>query len=142
MQKEQDIDFKHLEETVALIVTKKELPYNKDLSFFGWDGRYELNSKKGALFERKYIHALNLLGLKSEPYNTDYDFIDFDQLLRLYEYAECILDLLYAHRHSDDVKRNIQQIIDLSDALNLAKKQKKEFDDTTIKNLQNCIRKG
>lgn len=140
MPKEQKINLQKLEEIIALIVTKKEDPSNKELSFFGWDDRYELRGKKGVIFDdfENKLSMLRAIGLQEEYWNVTYSFIDFDQLLSLYPYAKCMLDILEAHRHRDDIQRLFQQIKDVESALSSLHEQLKDIEKSTFNKVLTC----
>ena len=139
-EEEIKVDLKKLRELFALIVTKKEEPTNRDLSFFGWDDRYEFHGKKGTIFSITEIPMLNAIGLKEEYWNPSWRFIDFDQLLKLYQYAECALDAVDAFNHNENVQRVIQQINDLSNTLKLLAQQKKEYEKRTFNRVLTCMK--
>lgn len=136
------INIKRLEEIIALVITKVEEPKHKHLSFFGWDDRYELHGSKGVIFDTtKDLPMLRALGLKGEEWNVTYTFFGFDELLSLYPYAECILNVLEAHRHNDDVQRVAEQIKDLQSALSLANQQIKDAEHNTFHKVLACIKR-
>ena len=138
---EMKINLRELEGIIALIVFKKEEPNSIELALFGWDGRYEHQGKKGMIFDRPIIAMLNALGLKEEQLGTDKAFIDFDQLLSLYPYAECILNVLEAH-HTIDVQNIIEQIKELENMLTLARQQLKEAEHKTFHKILACKNSG
>lgn len=142
MPEEPKIDLGTLEETISLIVIKKEDPSNRDLSFFGWDGRHELAGKKGAIFDDFHgaVSMLRYLGLKDIYWNVTYRFFDFDQLLTLYPYAKCILDILESYRHRTDVQDLKTQIKELKDAITFAQKQTKDIEKDTFNRVLTCIK--
>lgn len=141
-EEESKINLKKLEEIIALIVTKVEEPKNRNLSYFGWDDRYELHGKKGAIFDTtKASPMLQALGLKGEEWNVSYRFFGFDELLALYPYAECLLNVLEAHRHNESVQRATEQIKDLQSALSLANQQIKDAEHNTFHKILVCIKR-
>lgn len=140
-EEDKKIDLKKLKELVALIVTKKEDPTDRHLSFFGWDDRYELEGKKGATFSHSEVAMLNAIGLKEKYWNISYVFIDFDQLLSLYPYSECLLDTLEKYFHRTDVQRLTSQIADIESALSISKKQLKDFERIAFNKVLVCIKK-
>ena len=140
-KEEPKIDLEKLEKTIVLITTKKEDPNNRDLSFFGWDDRYELEGKKGVIFSHSKVPMLNAIGLKEKYWNVSYVFIDFDQLLSLYPYSKCILETLESYRHRDDVQNYIQQIKNLEDTLKSVHQQLKNVQKNTFNEAILCIKK-
>ncbi len=140
MPEEQKINLQKLEEIIALIITKKEDPSNKELSFFGWDDRYELHGKKGVIFDDfgYKLSMLRAIGLQEEYWNVTYSFIDFGQLLSLYPYTKCMLDILEAHRHRDDIQRLFQQIKDIENTLSSLHEQLKDIEKNTFNEVLKC----
>lgn len=141
-EEESKINLKKLEEIIALIVTKVEEPKNRNLSYFGWDDRYELHGKKGAIFGvAKDSPMLQALGLKGEEWNVSYRFFGFDELLTLYPHTECLLKVLEAHRHNENVQRATEQIKDLQSALSLANQQIKDAEHNTFHKVLACMKR-
>lgn len=134
-------DLNTFEETIALIVTKKEDPNNKNLAFFGWDGRYELRGKKGAIFKGPETIMLRDLGLKAQFWSAEYIFYDFDQLLSLYPYSECILNILESYRHSDKVIQLITDYNNLENTFKSVKKQIEDIQKNTLERILFCIKR-
>lgn len=135
------INIEKLEEIVALIITKVEDPKNRNLSYFGWDNRYELHGKKGAIFDVAHKSPiLRTLGLKGEEWNVSYTFFTFEELLSLYPYTKCILEILEAHRNSESIQRVTKQIKDLQSALSLANRQMKDAEHNTFHKVLACIK--
>ncbi len=141
MTKEFRTDLGQFEETIALIVAKKEDPNNKDLIFFGWDGRYELRGKKGAIFKGSETIMLRDLGLKAQFWSAEYVFYDFDQLLSLYPYSECILKILESYRHSDKAIQLITDYNNLESTFKSVKKQIEDIQKNTLERILFCIKK-
>lgn len=135
------IDFGKFEEIIALIITKKEDPTNRNLTFFGWDGRYELQGKKGAIFKGPEDVILRDLGLKAQFWSAEYVFFDFDQLLGLYPYSECILNILESYRHSDVVIRLSTDYNNLESAFKSIKKQIEDIQKNTFERILFCVKK-
>ena len=142
-KEESKIYLEKLEKIIVLITTKKEDPDNRDLSFFGWDNRYEIHGKLGAIFDDIHgeVSMLRLLGLKDEYWHDTYRFFDFGQLLSLYPYSTCILEELGSYRHRDDVQNYIIQIKDLEDALKSIHQQLKNVQKNTINKVISCVKK-
>lgn len=141
-EEESKINLKKLEEIIVLIITKVEEPKNRDLSYFGWDDRYELHGKKGAIFDvAKYSPMLQALGLKGEEWNVSYRFFGFDELLALYPHTECLLNVLEAHRHNENIQRVTEQIKDLQSALSLANQQIKDAEHNTFHKVLACTKR-
>lgn len=141
-EEESKINLKKIEEIITLIVTKVEDPKNRNLSYFGWDDRYDLHGKKGVIFGVAYESPmLQAIGLKGEEWNISYRFFGFDELSSLYPYAECMLNILEAHRHSESIQRVTEQIKDLQSALSLANQQIKDAEHNTFHKILACMKR-
>lgn len=135
------INLEKLEKIITLIITKKEDPTNKDLSFFGWDDRYELKGKKGAIFKSPEDETLRDIGLKAQYWGIEYVFFDFDQLLSLYPYSKCMLEILESYRHRDDVQHYIKIIKDLEDALSSTRQLLKNSENDAFNKVISCVKR-